>query len=133
MPSALDALSAAPPTERPDPLAHASPRDNNFDAAMKQLDLNEPEQQLYAMHLRNLSAGGVPNQGKTSTLFASTFEIEGRHYVIPTVWNGAIVSPDQALANAREFGLDNFPSYDSDAAAQQRYDAIHEFMSKDLQ
>ena len=105
----------------------------NFDAANKQLKLNQQEQFLYGMHMQNLQAGGVPNQGKTSTLFAATFEIDGRTFVIPTVWYGKIVSPDEALQNARDVGLQNFPSYQSEAEAQARYDTMHGFMEKDLQ
>ena len=105
----------------------------NFDAAMKQLNMNQQEQFLYGMHMQNLQAGGVPNQGKTSTLFAATFEIDGRAFVVPTVWYGKIVSPDEALQNAREVGLQNFPSYKSEGEAQARYDTMHNFMEKDLQ
>jgi hypothetical protein len=108
------------------------PRTKNFNAAVDKLKLNEQEQFLYNMHLQNLAAGGVPNQGKTSTLFATTVEIDGRTYVIPTVWHSQIVTPDQAVQNARAVGIQNFPNYGSEAEAEARYQGMHDFMEKDL-
>jgi hypothetical protein len=105
----------------------------NYKSALEKLKLNEQEQFLYQLHAQNLAAGGVANpKGGTSTLFAATFEIGGKTYVIPTVWNGQILQPDQALAQAKAIGLDKFPSYGSEDEAEARYDAMHGYMEKDL-
>jgi hypothetical protein len=134
-PLSMGAMLPKSPQERINIGHMAAPdyRENNFDAAMSNLKLNKQEQFLYRMHLQNLRSGGVPNPaGGTSTLFMSTFEIDGKTYVIPTVWKGQIVKPDQALAYAKQMGLEKFPSYDSENEAEKRYNAMHGFMEKDL-
>ena len=102
--------------------------------AIQSLGLNKQEQALYRRHLANLTgSGGVDNpDGSRSTLFAATFEIEGKTFVIPTVWRGKILKPDAALAEAEKEGLDNFPSYNSEEDAEARYDKMHQFMEKDI-
>jgi hypothetical protein len=133
----LDALAGNMPTEAPDPFATMAAADapaSNFQAANKQLQLTPQEQFLYQMHLNNLAAGGVSNPaGGTSTLFVVTFEIGGKTYVIPTVWNGQILPPAQALEMARKTGLEKFPSYKDDQEAGQRYHKMHDFMEQDLE
>ena len=114
---------------------------SNYKAAVAQINLNPQEQALYQMHLQNLyGSGGVNNlpdaqnpQGSRSTLYQSTFEIDGKNYVIPTVWGGKILPPDQALQMARQYGLDKFPSYGSDKEAEARYQQMHGFMEKSAQ
>jgi hypothetical protein len=129
---ALDALSGR---ELPVPAAAQSVEPLSspaFTAAKDILGLTPQEQNLYQLHLHNLSQGGVPNQGQTSTLFSATFEIGGKTYVIPTVWNGQILEPNAALEQARHIGLDQFPSYASEQEAQKRYDKMHQFFEHDL-
>jgi hypothetical protein len=110
-------------------------RENNFRAADDALKLTPQEQNLYGIHLHNLyGAGGVDNpDGSRSTIKNITIEADGAHYVIPTVWDGAIVDEATAIANARQYGLEQFPSYGSDDEAQARYDAMHDYMDKDVQ
>src|SRR5258708_7302036 len=111
----------------------------NYKTAVQQMQLNPQEQALYQMHLENLhGAGGVDNpptaenpQGSRSTLYQTTVEIDGKTFVIPTVWNGQIVSPAQAVQLAQQKGLDTFPSYASDQEAEARYQQMHAFMEKD--
>lgn len=99
------------------------------------LKMNMQEQNLYQMHLDNLSSpGGVDNpDGSRSTLFVSTHEIEGKHYVIPNVWDGKILPGDQSRARAEQQGLENFPSYPSQAEAFKRYMDMHKYMEEDTQ
>ena len=51
--------------------------------------------------------------------------------VLPTVWGGKILPPDQAIQMAKQYGLDKFPSYGSDKEAQDRYDQMHNYMEQD--
>lgn len=106
----------------------------NFDAANKAMNLTPEEQALYQRHLSNLwGSGGVDNaDGSTSTLFQmSTTGPDGRTYNLPTVYDGAILHPDAAYERAQQQGLQNFPSYGSDFAAENRYQQMHNFMERD--
>jgi hypothetical protein len=95
-------------------------------------DFTPEEQFMIAHHRNNLNMGGVPNEGKTSTYLGSTFEVDGRHYMLPTVWDNKIVSPKEAMRRAREVGLHKFPSYPSVEEANRRYfDVLHPFMEQD--
>ena len=107
--------------------------DENFRAASTDMQLSPQEQFLYKMHLTNLtSSGGVDNpDGSRSTLYVNTFGIGDKTYVIPSVWNGKILAPDDSLAKAKSKGLDNFPSYASEDEAKQRYNTMHSYMEKD--
>jgi hypothetical protein len=143
MPSALasplDAVASSPLA--PPPLASppSAPDLTNYNAANTALKMNPQEQALYQMHLTNLHGpGGVDNppdaqhpQGSRSSLYQTSVEIDGRVYNIPTVWNGKIVSPDQAVQLAQQHGLDKFPSYENEQQAQSRYDQMHDYMEKD--
>lgn len=104
----------------------------NLEAADKELKLTPQEKALYQRHLKNLSLGGVPNKGETSTLFQTSVEIDGKIYNIPTVWDGEILPPDRAIDRAVKEGLDKFPSYASESEAEQRYQAMHGYMEKDM-
>lgn len=106
---------------------------DNAEAAQKALNLSGEEQALYQRHLKNLyGTGGVDNpDGSRSTLFATTIEQDGKTYLIPTVWDGKILSADEASARAAKTGLDKFPSYASEQEAQARYAAIHQYIDRD--
>ena len=103
------------------------------------MNLTPQEQALYQRHLDNLQGtGGVDNpptaqnpQGSRSSLFASTFDVDGKTYVIPTVRDGKILPADQAFQAAKAEGLDKFPSYNSRQEADARYGQMHDFMDKD--
>jgi len=103
-----------------------------LDAADRELKLSPQEKNLYQGHLKNLtSAGGVDNpDGSRSTVLATSVESEGRTYMIPTVYDGKIVSGDEAWKRAKGH-LDDFPSYASQAEAKARYDKMHTFMEQD--
>jgi hypothetical protein len=117
-----------PPLEKPKP-----PLEENYAAATRQLKLNPQEQYLYQTHLENLDKGGVPNpKGGTSTLFVTTVGVGGRTYVIPTVWDMQIMSPQEAEMRALSEGIEKFPSYKSEAEAEKRYKRMHEYMEQDL-
>lgn len=109
------------------------PDDSNYRAAKEQLQLNEQESALYQRHLGNVAGpGGVNNpDGSRSTLYQMTAESDGKFYNVPTVWDGKILPPDEAMKRARAQGLDQFPSYPTEAEAESRYQAMHGFMEKD--
>lgn len=113
---------------------------SSLPAADASLQLTTQEKALYRRHLANLTgSGGVDNhgsdprapEGSRSTLFVYTFGIGDKTYVIPSVSNGKILTPDEALARAKKEGIDKFPSYASEAEAKARYSAMHSFMEKD--
>jgi hypothetical protein len=111
----------------------------HLEEADKELKLTPQEKNLYSTHLKNLNGpGGVDNppdkdnpKGSRSTLFVSTFEVDGKTYAVPTVWDGKKHTPDEALARAKKDGLDKYPSYASQEEAKKRYDDMHGFMEKD--
>ena len=106
---------------------------SNFEAAKSDLQLTPEEQDLYQRHLKNLTGpGGVDNpDGSRSTLFQSSFEQDGKTYNVPTVWDGKILKPADAMKRAQQEGLDKFPSYGSQAEAEARYGKMHDYMEKD--
>jgi len=107
------------------------------DAAMK---LTPEEKALYQRHLSNLTGpGGVDNpDGTRATLFQTTAEHDGRFYTIPTVFDGKILwdkgTADPAAAaveKVKQIGWDKFPSYNTEAEAEARYQQMHGFIEKD--
>jgi len=100
------------------------------DAAMK---LTPQERSLYQRHLTNLTGpGGVDNpDGSRSTLFQATVDHDGKTYAIPTVWDGKILSVDQAVERVRAEGWDKFPAYKNPEEAEARYQKMHGFMEQD--
>ena len=127
------ASTTASPAPASAPAAAPTYDMSNYQAATQQMKLNPQEQALYQMHLQNLHGpGGVDNpDGSRSTLYQTTFELDGKNYVIPTVWGGKILPPDQALQMAKQYGLDKFPAYGSDKEAEARYQQMHKFMEQD--
>ena len=114
---------------RPDHLAEAD----------KAMGLNAQERELYRTHLKNLyGPGGVDNaptaenpSGSRSTLFVMTAGFDGKTYLIPTVKDGKILSKDDAVAEAKKNGLENYPSYKTLQEAKFRYAEMHTYMDKD--
>ena len=109
------------------------PPQENFQAAQQDLKLTPQEADLYQRHLSNLyGSGGVDNpDGSRSTLYQLSFEGNGKTYNVPTVYNGAILPPDQAITKAYEQGIDKFPSYNTPEEAEARYNAMHGYMERD--
>lgn len=101
--------------------------------AVQSLRLNPQEQFLYQHHLKNLTGDGkvINADNSVSTIRQITVERDGRTYNIPTVWNGKIVSADEAVKRAGSIGWDKWPSYGSEEEAQQRYDQMHEVMEEE--
>ena len=111
-----------------------APQHDPMGAVDRALKLTPQEKNLYNYHLQNLyGPGGVDNpDGSRSTVFNITAERNGKFYVLPAVWNGQILPADAAIGQAEQYGLDKFPSYSSEAAAEQRYQAMHDYMEKDV-
>lgn len=106
--------------------------DDRLQEVSRALGLNQQERALYARHLRNSQGGGVKNSdGSLSTIRSITIEEDGKHYVLPTVWDGKILSGEEAVRRAAKEGLEKFPSYGSNDEALSRYEAMHKFMEEE--
>lgn len=134
--NALASPQFASPTEGVNGVANAlgpNPYANMM-AAMQKMKLTPQEQALYLHHLNNLQQGGVQNpDGSVSTLYQVGFS-EGnpqRSYNVPSIYGNTKLSPDAAIARAQQMGLDNFPSYGSDFAAENRYQQMHNYLERD--
>ena len=107
-------LSASPlgpaPAAPAQPAQSTAPDLTNFNAASQAMKMNPQEQALYQMHLQNLhGSGGVDNpDGSRSTLYQITVQFGDKTLVLPTVWGGKILPPDQAIQMAKQYGLDKF-------------------------
>src|SRR6266436_7698193 len=129
----VDAARAIYPTGPSNSLGNDPVGDDSFRAALTDMNLTPQEQNLYKMHLENLSGpGGVDNpDGSRSTLKQITVEANDKAYNIPTVWEGKVLSNEEAMKRVDAYGWHKFPSYDTEDKAQARYDAMHSYMEKD--
>jgi hypothetical protein len=111
-----------------------APTAANLDAAKAAMALDAQEEALYRRHLANVvGPGGITQpSGQRSTLEIMTREIDGRTYLIPTVWDGKELQPEAATQRAMQAGLDQFPSYATQREADARYQAMHAFMAQDI-
>lgn len=68
--------------------------------------------------------------GSVSGALLGGFEIDGRHYVIPTMVGGKRLTGEQAVDIARQYGLDKYPSFateqEASAFAQKYHSRIDE-------
>jgi hypothetical protein len=101
--------------------------------ADRDLNMTPQEKALYERHLMNLNGpGGVDRpDGGRSTIYNQTEEQDGRHYVLPTIYEGQSLEGDRASKRARQQGMDTFPSYPSEKEAEDRYQKIHGYMERD--
>ena len=111
----------------------ASPPEGNLVAADQAMRLSPQEDALYRRHLSNLyGKGGVDNaDGSRSSLYQATIGVDGKHYSIPTVWDGQVLPPRQAADQVDRIGWDKFPAYATPDEAASRYDQLHGFMERD--
>lgn len=63
--------------------------------------------------------------GSRSNVKLGGFEIDGRNYVIPTMVNGKQLTPDEAVAIAKQQGLDKYPSFATRQEADNYAQSIH--------
>lgn len=92
------------------------------------------EKNLYNHHYGNLSGGKyIDSESGRSTVKAITVGVDGRTYVIPTIWDGKELSGEDAFRKAQSEGLTRFPSYGSEQEAQARYEQMHRYMDSDVQ
>ena len=106
-----------------------------FNQAMSALGMTPQEQYLYSHHLDNLWGPGkvVQPGGETSTVLQTVVTgPDGKYYNIPIVWNGQVLPQRQAEERAAAVGWDKWPSYPTPQAADDRYEAMHAYMEKDL-
>ena len=88
---------------------------------------------MYQHHFNNLRKGGVRQRdGKISTYLGIGVGIDGRYYMLPTVWDNKIVSEKEAIRRAHKAGIENFPSYANQEEGETRYKQLHDFMSMDM-
>ena len=108
--------------------------DAPFIKALVDLQLSPQEQDLYWHHLGNLYGDGKvmqPNGDISTVLQAVVGGPDGRYYNIPTVWEGKVLSPEEAKQKAIQTGLQRFPAYDSPEQADARYSDMHKYMEQD--
>lgn len=106
----------------------------NLEAAQAQLQLTPQERALYERHLANLYGPGkvVQPTGDISTLYQMNVTgPEGKAYNIPSVYEGQIVAPEDAIQRAAQYGWNFFPSYATPDQAEARYQQMHHFMDQD--
>jgi hypothetical protein len=63
--------------------------------------------------------------GKTANVKLSTMESDGKHYAIPTMWDGKEHNAPEAWQRAVAYGLDYFGPFKTDAEAQKWIDENH--------
>jgi hypothetical protein len=103
------------------------------ETAQKALGLTPQERALYDLHLSNLwGKGGVDHpDGSRSTLLRVSFEHDGKTYNVPSVYDGKVLSPKEAVERALDTGIGQFPSYRSRREADARYEQMHRYMESD--
>lgn len=104
--------------------------------AIPGLKLTPQELHLYQHHIDNLNNNKfVRNKdGSISTLYQTDVEIDGRTYNVPTVWDGKILPPHEAIQRAfSEKGKDYWPSYPSQQEAETRYGQMHDALAPDVE
>lgn len=98
------------------------------------LGMTDQEKNLYHHHLNELEHGGYRHRdGSISTVYSVDFESGGKTYMVPRVYDGHILPPDEAIDLAKMHGLDNFPSYPDSKTANDRYQLMHNFMDQDVE
>jgi hypothetical protein len=98
-------------------------------------DWTPQERYLYQHHLSNLRRGGVrwpDDPNAISTLYSIGEHIDGRYYMLPTIWDNQIIPPEEAVKRAISAGLQNFPSYENQEIGEKRYQQMHELMDRDM-
>jgi len=73
------------------------------------------EKFLYEHHLQNLAMPEAQNEdGTHSSLLATTMSFGDKTYILPSIYNGKrFDKPEDIEREARNVGLENFPSYAS--------------------
>lgn len=102
---------------------------------MPSMKLTPQEQHLYQHHLDNLNNRTFVrnDDGSVSTLYQTSVDIKGRTYNFPTVWDGKLLSPHDAVERSiQDGGLDSWPSYPSVDAAETRYEDMHKILEQDV-
>lgn len=104
-------------------------------APVAALKLTPQEQTLYQHHIDNIkNEKFVRNPDNSiSTVYQTSVDIQGKTYNFPTVWDGKILPPHEAVQRAlKEKPLDQWPSYKDPAEAEARYGQMHEVMAPDV-
>lgn len=124
----VNLIAQQPP---PTPLNTGTP----YDAAQAALGLTPQERGLYERHLANLQGPGkvLHPDRSVSTLYQMSVQGPNQQtYNIPSVYNGRILPPEEAIRNAEQQGWHTFPSYPDPQTAEARYGQMHGFMDQDV-
>ena len=106
-----------------------------IDHAQQAMQLTPQERMLYARHLSNLNGTGkvVQPNGSVSTLYQmSVTGPDHKIYNIPSIYDGKMVTPQEAIQRAEREGWQYFPSYPDAKTAEARYQQMHGYMEQDL-
>lgn len=63
--------------------------------------------------------------GSKSHVKLATYEVDGKHRVLPTMVEGKDLSDDEVIASAQKYGLNNYPSFDTAEEADAWAKANH--------
>ena len=79
------------------------------------INMDDRDDRLVAHHYNNIATGNsvLNENGSLSTIRSTSVGINGRTYVLPTVWEGKIVDVETAINNAKnaEGGLNSWPNF----------------------
>jgi hypothetical protein len=79
------------------------------------INMDDRDDRLVAHHYNNIATGNsvLNENGSLSTIRSTSVGINGRTYVLPTVWEGKIVDIETAINNAKnaEGGLSSWPNF----------------------
>tara|TARA_R110000796_G_scaffold2527_1_gene9909 strand:- start:51 stop:383 length:333 start_codon:yes stop_codon:yes gene_type:complete len=80
-------------------------------------------------HYKNLAEGkAVPNEdGSVSTVFTAQVDIDGKPTLIPTVWDGEIISHEEATEKAINSGV-TWPTADTHPELREYDKKLHKDM-----
>lgn len=131
-PTIAKSVLSTPMTETQRQLGNAG----NFLVADTALQMTPEERYLWAHHVGNLNQGGYAQpEGGYSSLYAMTTSEPGgdpnRVFVVPTIWDNQLLSPDDALKRAMAAGFGKFPSYPTREEADTRYGRMHDYLERD--
>ena len=126
----------------PAPIAAGTPPKydlTNFNAAHQALTMTPQEQGLYMHHLGQTVAPATNPDGAPATVAPLNLQVGNMFHNIPTVWNRQALNWDDPAQRAtllgniqKAGGFGRFPSYPSADAADARYAAMQNYMTRDM-
>lgn len=132
-PKPVPTTTYTPPVKTLDPFNTKNPNKDQSQLPAGPMVMTPQEKHLYDTHRSNLlGPGGVDNpDGTRASLTAKSFGINGKTYVLPTVYDGKHVPDQEAIDRAEKIGFDKFPTYPNEKKALDRYMQLHQYMEQD--